>query len=145
MNKRILVVEDEFIIALDLKLGLENLGYAVIDTVGTGQEAIDIAVENRPDVVIMDIKLKGDMDGIEAAEKIAELHIPVIYLTANTDDFTFNKANMKGSYGFLEKPFNLDKLDTVIKLTIQRSKIESKKLNIVQGFVNDDSQQENLV
>ena len=135
MTKEVLIVEDEFIIALDLKLELENLGYIVTDTVATGQDAIDTAAEKRPDVVIMDINLKGDMNGIEAAGKISELTIPIIYLTANTDDSTFNKANVKGSYGFLDKPFNLAKLDSVIKLTIQRAKIEFEKINNVQGFV----------
>ena len=135
MTKEVLIVEDEFITALDLKLELESLGYIVTDTVATGQDAIDTAAEKRPDVVIMDINLKGDMDGIEAAEKISELTVPIIYLTANTDDSTFNKANVKGSYGFLDKPFNLAKLDSVIKLTIQRAKIEFEKINNVQGFV----------
>jgi len=137
MNKEVLIVEDEYITALDLKLELESLNYIITDTVATGQDAIDTAAEKRPDVVIMDINLKGEMSGIEAAEKIAELGIPIIYLTANTDDFTFNKANVKGSYGFLDKPFNLAKLDSVIKLTIQRSKIELEKINNVQGFVEN--------
>ena len=137
MNKEVLIVEDEYITALDLKLELESLNYIITDTVATGQDAIDTAAEKRSDVVIMDINLKGEMSGIEAAEKIAELGIPIIYLTANTDDFTFNKANVKGSYGFLDKPFNLAKLDSVIKLTIQRSKIELEKINNVQGFVEN--------
>ena len=76
MNERILIVEDEAITALDLKYSLEELGYEVIDTVDTGQDAIDTAAETIPDVVLMDIKLKGDMEGIEAAEVISELRIP---------------------------------------------------------------------
>lgn len=85
MNERILIVEDEAITALDLKYSLEELGYEVVDTVDTGQDAIDTAIETKPDVVLMDIKLKGAMEGIEAAEIISEYKIPIIYLTANTD------------------------------------------------------------
>ena len=137
MAYRILVVEDEAITALDLKLGLQEVGYEVIDTVATGQEAIDVAAEQRPDCIIMDINLKGDMDGIEAAEKILQLSLPVVYLTANTDDFTFERANVAGSYGFIEKPFILNKLDKVIQLTINRQKIEDEKVILAQGFVKD--------
>ena len=70
MKNRILIVEDEAITALDLRFSLEELGYEVIDTVGTGQDAIDMAAETVPDVVLMDIKLKGDMEGIDAAKVI---------------------------------------------------------------------------
>ena len=79
MNERILIVEDEAITALDLKYSLEELGYEIVDTVDTGQDAIESAAESVPDVVLMDIKLKGDMEGIEAAEIISELRIPIIY------------------------------------------------------------------
>ena len=115
MNERILIVEDEAITALDLKYSLEELGYEVIDTVDTGQDAIDTAAETIPDVVLMDIKLKGDMEGIEAAEVISELRIPIVYLTANTDTDTL-------------------KLDKTLKITIKRAQIETQKINDAQGF-----------
>ena len=134
MNERILIVEDEAITALDLKYSLEDLGYDVIDTVDTGQDAIDVAAEKVPDVVLMDIKLKGDMEGIEAAEVISELRIPVIYLTANTDTDTFEKSNVKGSYGFVSKPYDINKLDKTLKITINRAKLEEDKLNDASGF-----------
>ena len=110
MKNRILIVEDEAITALDLRFSLEELGYEVIDTVGTGQDAIDMAAETVPDVVLMDIKLKGDMEGIDAAKVISELRIPVVYLTANTDDYTFERSNIEGSYGFVPKPYEITKL-----------------------------------
>ena len=134
MNERILVVEDEAITALDLKYSLEEIGYEVIDTVDTGQDAIDIAEEKRPDVVLMDIKLKGDMEGFEAAEVISQWNIPIIYLTANTDTDTFEKSNIKGSYGFVSKPYDIIKLDKTLKITINRAKLESDKLNNASGF-----------
>ena len=107
MNERILIVEDEAITALDLKYSLEDL---------------------------MDIKLKGDMEGIEAAEVISELRIPIVYLTANTDTDTFEKSNVKGSYGFISKPYDISKLDKTLKITIKRAQIETQKINDAQGF-----------
>ncbi|WP_405265282.1 response regulator [Methanobrevibacter sp.] len=124
MNERILVVEDEAITALDLKYSLEEIGYEVIDTVDTGQDAIDIAEEKRPDVVLMDIKLKGDMEGFEAAEVISQWNIPIIYLTANTDIETFEQSNVKGVYGFVSKPYDLNKLNETLKDTFEKVKSE---------------------
>lgn len=127
MNERILIVEDEAITALDLKYSLEELGYEVVDTVDTGQDAIDTAIETKPDVVLMDIKLKGAMEGIEAAEIISEYKIPIIYLTANTDTDTFEKSNVKFTYGFISKPYDLSKLDEKLKSTIQEFKADLEK------------------
>ncbi len=127
MNERILIVEDEAITALDLKYSLEELGYEVVDTVDTGQDAIDTAIETKPDVVLMDIKLKGAMEGIEAAEIISEYKIPIIYLTANTDTDTFEKSNVKFTYGFISKPYDLSKLDEKLKSTIKKFKADLEK------------------
>ncbi len=127
MSERILIVEDEAITALDLKYSLEELGYEVVDTVDTGQDAIDTAIETKPDVVLMDIKLKGAMEGIEAAEIISEYKIPIIYLTANTDTDTFEKSNVKFTYGFISKPYDLSKLDEKLKSTIQKFKADLEK------------------
>jgi DNA-binding NtrC family response regulator len=82
----------------------------------------------------MDIKLKGDMEGIEAAEVISELRIPIIYLTANTDIDTFEKSNVKGSYGFVSKPYDIQKLDKTLKITINRAKLEEKRIDEASGF-----------
>ncbi len=134
MEEKILIVEDESIIALDLQYGLKDLGYKVIDTTDNGQDAIDMAAEHLPDVVLMDIKLKGNMSGIEASEIISELGIAVVYLTANNDTETFNKSNIKGSYGFVSKPYDINKLDKTLKIAIAKSKVESKKINDSYGF-----------
>lgn len=134
MEEKILIVEDESIIALDLQYGLKDLGYKVIGTADNGQDAIDIAEEHLPDVVLMDIKLKGSMSGIEASEIISELGIAVVYLTANNDTETFNKSNIKGSYGFVSKPYDINKLDKTLKIAIAKSKVESKKINDSYGF-----------
>lgn len=134
MKKRLLIVEDEAITALDLKYSLEELGYEIVDTVDTGQDAINTAAETVPNIVLMDIKLKGDMEGIEAAEIISELRIPIVYLTANTDTNTFEKSNVKGSYGFISKPYDINKLDKTLQITIKRAELEADKLNDASGF-----------
>ncbi|WP_298524735.1 response regulator [uncultured Methanobrevibacter sp.] len=134
MNERILIVEDEAITALDMKYSVEELGYEIVDTVDTGQDAIDTAAETTPDVVLMDIKLKGDMEGIEAAEVISEFNIPIIYLTANTDTDTFEKSNVKGSYGFVSKPYDINKLDRTLKITIKRAQRDEKDYTDATGF-----------
>ncbi|MBR0471578.1 MAG: response regulator [Methanosphaera sp.] len=132
----VLIVEDEAITALDLKLTLEDLGYEVIAVVDNGPEAVDIAAEQCPDITIMDIKLKGEMTGIEASELIIQFDLPVIYLTANTDDVTFNEAlENSPSYAFIGKPFEKNILKHNIECAINRSNIENEKINLAHGFV----------
>lgn len=88
----ILVVEDEAITALDINEKLVKLGYEVVNLVATGTEAIKFSAEYRPDLVLMDISLKGKMDGTEAAQKISSLSIPVVFISAYSDDKTLKKA-----------------------------------------------------
>src|SRR3954454_10681646 len=103
--KSILVVEDENIVSMDLRASLERLGYPVTDCVGTGQQAIQRADEGRPALVLMDIHLRGEMDGIEAAEHIRRtFDIPVIYLTAHSDDATVKRAQSTEAFGYILKP-----------------------------------------
>ena len=122
---QILVVEDESIVALEVKSRLQGLGYEVVAIVDTGQEAIDHAVELRPDLVLMDINLKGAMDGVEAAEVIQEQYlIPVVFLTANTDRQTFQRAKLSGPFGYILKPFQERELQTVIEIALYKNKKE---------------------
>jgi 1,2-diacylglycerol 3-beta-glucosyltransferase len=102
---RILIVEDEIITAMDLAAELEGMGYLVVDTVGTGQEAIEKVELFRPDLVLMDIVLRGDMDGIQVAEQIHDLNIPVVYLSAYSDDTTVERAKKTFPFGYLIKPY----------------------------------------
>ena len=141
--KTILIVEDESITALSLKYDLEDLGYKVIDTVDTGDDAIDRAVEFRPDLTIMDINLKGEINGIQAAKKILALDLAVIYLTANSDDITFNET-MSTSPGssFILKPYNINSLSKNIALAINRQSVESEKVNEARGITKDKNQSE---
>ena len=141
--KTILIVEDEGITALNLKYDLEDLGYEVIDMVDTGDDAIDKAVEFRPDLTIMDINLKGDVNGIQAAKKILALDLAVIYLTANSDDITFNET-MSTSPGssFILKPYNINSLSKNVALAINRQSVESEKVNEARGISKDKNQPE---
>jgi CheY-like chemotaxis protein len=101
-NSQILVVEDEDTIATTIQDILKSFGYAVPAVVCSGEEAIQKVVEMQPDLVLMDIRLEGSMDGVEAAEKIrSEFNIPVVYLTAYMDDSTVQRAMITEPFGFI--------------------------------------------
>jgi PAS domain S-box-containing protein len=122
---KILVVEDERIVALDIKNRLEDLGYQVPAMASSGQEAIDKAQETKPDLVLMDIRLEGEMDGIEAAEAIRlRFYIPVLYLTALTDEETLRRAKATQPFGFLVKPFENRDLYSTIEVALHRHQLE---------------------
>ncbi len=136
--EKILIVEDEALSATDLKYKLEDLGYEVISIVDNGDDAIYTAVHQRPDLVLMDIGLKGEVDGISASQKILALDIPVVFITANINDQTFEEVNIKPPYGFINKPYNVKNLERVIKIAIKRSKIEVKKADLARGIVKNE-------
>ena len=125
---RILIVEDEIITAMDLAAELEEMGYLVVDTVGTGQEAIEKVELFRPDLVLMDIVLRGDMDGIQVAEQIHDLNIPVVYLSAYSDDTTVERAKKTFPFGYLIKPYQKDELYSTIETALQQHKSETTKI-----------------
>ncbi|MDD1706164.1 MAG: response regulator [Methanoregulaceae archaeon] len=123
----ILIVEDEFITASDLKCNLEEMGYKVPAIADTGESAIDIAGEQKPDLVLMDITLRGEMSGITAAEQIREKYnIPVIFLTAHSDETTFEQAKVTGPFGYIIKPFDLRNLRTSIETALYRHRSDEK-------------------
>ncbi len=124
---RIMVVEDEGIIAQDIKNCLENLGYEVPEVVFTGKEAIEKAEKVHPDLVLMDIVLKGDIDGIETAAEIRErFSIPIVYLTAYEDDKTLKRAKMTEPLGYILKPFEERYLRSSIEMALYKHKMELK-------------------
>ncbi len=125
----ILVVEDEGIVAQEIKSRLERLGYAVCGIVHSGVKAIEAADELRPNLVLMDIKIKGDMDGIEAAGEIkTRFNIPVIYLTAYTDEETLKRAKAMEPFGYIVKPFEERNLMVAIEIALHRHKSEKERL-----------------
>jgi DNA-binding LytR/AlgR family response regulator len=118
---KILVVEDEMIIGAKISMQLTGLGYEVTGILPRGEEAILHVEENKPDIVLLDINLKGKMDGIETATQIQQRNnIPIIYLTANSDEATFNRAKHTKPAAFISKPFKQLDLQRAIELTISR-------------------------
>ncbi len=123
-KSRIMLVEDNKIISMELKCRLEGMGYEVAAIVNTGEEAIATATEKNPDLVLMDIKLKGQMDGIEAANKIQSyLDIPVIYVTAYEDDATYQRAKATEPFGYLVKPVEEEDLHSTIESSIGKRRM----------------------
>ncbi len=130
-GERILIVEDEGIVAADLESLITKLGYKVVRTVPTGEEAIEQAEILTPDLILMDIRLKGEMDGIEAAEQItAQFNIPVTYLTAYADERTLERAKTTMPYGYILKPFEEKDLRTAIELALYKHQMESMTATI---------------
>lgn len=121
-NPKILIVEDENIIALDIRAMLEDLGYRVSAIVSSGEESIQKASKMKPDLVLMDIKLKGSLDGVSAGQEIfRQFQIPIVYLTAYSDQATINRIN-NGKNGnpttMINKPFDEGELKSVINTTL---------------------------
>ncbi|MEB3827761.1 hybrid sensor histidine kinase/response regulator [Phormidium sp. CCY1219] len=117
----ILIVEDELLIAKNLARKLEKLGYSVVDIVTSGEKALHSVAEMQPDLILMDIAIKGEIDGIETAAKINEnRNIPIIYTTAYADDDTLERADKTYSYGYLIKPFKEKDLQVTIKRAIKK-------------------------
>ncbi len=126
-NERILIAEDEKIIALDLQRRLERFGYSVVGMASEGSEAVATTRETLPDIVLMDIQLAGPMDGIDAAITIKnELGIPVIFITAYADEKTLERAKEVEPAGYILKPFKERELYTVIDIALYKSAIEKK-------------------
>ncbi len=117
----VLVVEDESIVSKDIQHSLKKLGYNVVGAASTGEKAIDLVGTENPDIILMDIMLKGDINGIEAAEVIkASYAIPIIFLTAYADESTLSKAKITEPYGYILKPFKEIDLHTTIEMAIYK-------------------------
>lgn len=120
----ILIVEDESIVALDIKDKVEHLGYGVLAVVSSGEKAIEEVKKVQPDLVLMDIVLKGEIDGIETARRIREhFDIPIIYLTAHSDNQTLKRAEITGPFGYLVKPFVDSELRSAIETVLYKKGI----------------------
>lgn len=126
-KERIFIVEDERIIAIDLQHRLEKLGYKVCGNVASGEEALPLIAQHRPALVLMDIFLPGEMDGVEVALKIrSELNIPVIFLSAYTDRDTLDRAKLAQPLGFILKPFKERELATIIEMALFKRITDSR-------------------
>ncbi|MBI2304813.1 MAG: response regulator [Chloroflexi bacterium] len=132
---RILIVEDEAIEAMDIQHRLVSLGYPVSDIAQSGEEGIRKAEETQPDLVLMDIMLPGEIDGVVAAEQIrSRLHIPVVYLTAYADENTLQRAKITEPYGYIVKPFQDKDLHIAIDMALYKNKMERKLRESAEWF-----------
>jgi PAS domain S-box-containing protein len=134
-NRRILIVEDEAIVAKDIENGLKELGYAVLAVASSAEQAIQQTAALRPDLILMDIRLRGVMDGIQAAEQIhAHFDIPVVYLTAYADADTLQRAKITQPFGYVVKPFELEELHGAIEMALYKHGTE-KELHERERFL----------
>ncbi len=132
---RIIVVEDEGIVAMDIENRLNNLGYSVVGIASSGEEAIAKAEKTHPDLILMDIKIKGPMDGIGTSEKIRErFNIPVVYLTAYADGDTVRRAKVTKPFGYLIKPFDDRELHSTIEIALYNHRMEQKLIESENRF-----------
>ena len=122
---RILVVEDQRLIAADIENTLKKLGYVVVGNVSSGEDAISKSDQLRPELVLMDVRLRGEMDGIQAAEIIRDrFNVPVVYLTAYADEETILRAKKTTPFGYLVKPFNERELRATIEIAFYTHQME---------------------
>lgn len=126
---RILIVEDEHIVAMGIKRMLKGLGYTVTGVASSGEDAISKAESTFPDLVLMDIMLKGELDGVEAAKEIkARFGMPVVYLTAYSDSNILERAKKTGPFGYIVKPFDEKDLHSNIEIALHRYRKEKESL-----------------
>jgi DNA-binding NarL/FixJ family response regulator len=124
---RALIIEDENLIAEELRDRLSRLGFSVIAAVDSGEEGVAIATRERPDLVLMDIRLKGEIDGVQAANEIRRhVDVPIVYLTAHSDRSTVERAKQTEHDGFLMKSFLRRELQSTLEVAMQRHAIRAK-------------------
>lgn len=134
MKTKILIVEDEAIVAKDISVCLEKIGYEVIATFSKGEKALHFKKKNKPDLVLMDIMLAGNISGIEASAEIKKKHdIPVVFLTAYADEKTIERAKVTEPYGYVIKPFKEIDLRTSIEMALYKFKKEKEKLSGIES------------
>jgi signal transduction histidine kinase len=133
---RIVVIEDEQIVSKDIQFRLKRFGYEIAGAAASGEEAVALVAETLPDLVMMDVMLKGDMTGTEAAEIIRrDYAIPVIYLTAYADQATLNQAKITEPYGYVLKPFDERELQTAIEMALYKSHSEKEKQKLKEQLL----------
>jgi CheY-like chemotaxis protein len=125
----ILIIEDEDAVARDLESRLERAGYHVLAAVSSGREALRRIPQDNPDLILMDISLPGDMDGIDIANVVrGRWSIPIVYLTGSTDDETLNRAKLSKPYGYIVKPYSQAQLRATVELALHRHQCETEAL-----------------
>lgn len=130
-KEKILLVEDEGVVALDIEQRLTKLGYAMTGTADTGAAALELARTQRPDLVLMDIRIRGELDGIDLARELAgRYEVPVVFLTGNADEATLRRAVEAEPYGYVLKPFELRTLEATLETALFRFRAERRLQNM---------------
>ena len=125
-SARVMVVEDEGIIALAIESILGKTGYTVAGTASSGEAALEMAAKTCPDIVLMDVRIPGSLDGIETAREIrSRFHIPVIYLTAHAEEDTVRRAAETLPYGYIIKPFQAKEVAAAIEIALHKHRMEN--------------------
>lgn len=138
MKAKILIVEDEALIAEDIRYNLEELGHTVVGVVMNGDRALDAIANPNIDLVLLDINIKGSLSGIDLAQIIKEKYnVPYVFLTASTDDYTLNKAKNTLPYGYIVKPFNALDLKVNIDIALHKFNSENEKRTLSRNYVLD--------
>ncbi len=131
---QILIAEDQPTVAQELKCRLESLDYEVAGITPSGEQAVSMAEKLRPDLVLMDIQLEGEMDGIQAAEQIRKFRIPLIFVSGHCDSPLLQRAQLTEPYGYLLKPYRTSDLRISVELSLQRYRAEQQREQLVQRF-----------
>jgi CheY-like chemotaxis protein len=130
---RIMIVEDEWTVAEEIKMVLQSFEYTVTSMSSSGEEAIQNAEKDKPDLVLMDIVLEGEMDGIQAANEIrSRFNIPIIFLTAYTDEKILQRASITGPFGYIVKPFVNEDLKISIEIAMYKYRIEKERKRLIE-------------
>lgn len=134
---KILVVEDDPLYAIELERMVHELGYIPLDAVDNAKSALEVIALERIDLILMDISIKGEMDGIELGAKISPLKIPVVFLTSHNDDQYFERAKAAGMHAYLIKPFNQFTLSSVIDSALETKEDKIEPTSAIQNTVSD--------
>lgn len=135
MNSSVLIVEDEALVALEIQENVERLGHTVVDVSDTAEAAVKVALTEQPDLIIMDVRLKGQMDGVEAARLIRKsLDVPVIFLTAYSGDEILERATLAEPYGYLLKPVQEQQLASAMRVATVKHKLDSGRREGVKSL-----------
>jgi CheY-like chemotaxis protein len=132
-KSRIMIVEDEWTVAEEIKMVLQGMDYDVTSMSSSGEEAIQNAEKDKPDLVLMDIVLEGEIDGIAAANEIrSRFNIPIIFLTAYTDDKILERASITGPFGYIVKPFINEDLKISIEIALYKFRMERERKRFIE-------------
>jgi two-component system, response regulator PdtaR len=130
---KIMIVEDEWTVAEEIKMVLQSFEYSVTSMSSSGEEAIQNAEKDKPDLVLMDIVLEGEMDGIEAANEIrSRFNIPIIFLTAYTDEKILERASITEPFGYIVKPFVNEDLKIAIEIALYKHRVEKERKRLIE-------------